>query len=263
MDELLLRTAIGGVLIALMTGPLGACVVWQRMVYFNETIAHSVLLGLGIGLLAEVQPLVAVLGVAVAVALLLASLRRDPRFSMDALLGLLAHGSLALGLVLLSFAPQQVNLHSILFGDILAIGWGDITTLAVLVVVVIASLSFGWKRLLRRMIDPAVASTLGECPHKTDICFTLLLALVVAFCFQWVGVLLLTSLLIIPALSARLIAQSPVFMALQASVLGCASVLLGLYTSYRFDVPTAPMMVVVALCIFITLYVLRPNRERN
>lgn len=262
MDELLLRTAIGGMLIALMTGPLGCCVVWQRMVYFNETIAHSVLLGLGLGLLLNVQPLLAVIVVAVCVALLLAGMRRDARFSMDALLGLLAHGSLALGLVLLSFSDAPINLHGILFGDILAMAWTDIFALGVLAACTLLMLRAYWKRLLRRMIDPAIARSLGECSHKTDTVFTLMLAVVVAFTFQWVGVLLLTSLLIIPALAARLIAHSPLRMAVWASVIGSVSVLFGLYGSYEMDAPTAPMMVVVALCIFILLYILRPNRER-
>src|SRR5262249_55277121 len=101
MDELMLRALIGAVALAVALGPLGSFVVWRQMAYFGDTIAHAALLGVAISIISGVVPLtVAIFIVAVAVALALNGFTRDARFHADTVLGLLAHGTLALGVLL-------------------------------------------------------------------------------------------------------------------------------------------------------------------
>ena len=122
MPDFLLRALLGGVGVALLAGPLGCFVVWRRMAYFGETLTHSAFLGVGLGLLLHIDPIIGVGTMGAVIALILARRHPNEGLAEDTLLGLLAHSSLALGLVLLAFMEDvRVDLFAYLFGDILAL----------------------------------------------------------------------------------------------------------------------------------------------
>ena len=127
MDDFLLRALVAGLGLAAFTGPLGAFVVWRRMAYFGDTLAHSGLLGVALGILIGVDPGLGILAASVVVALLLVVLRETQPLAHDTLLGILAHGTLALGLIAITFhETARLDLLSYLFGDILAVTMADI-----------------------------------------------------------------------------------------------------------------------------------------
>ena len=135
MDDFLVRSLVSGGALAVVCGFLGVFVVWRRMAYFGDTVAHSALLGVALGYLLQINTTVAVLVVACLIALLLTLLSRQQSWSSDTLLGMLSHSSLALGLITLSLmSVVPVNLMGFLFGDILAASKAD--TLWILGVVV-------------------------------------------------------------------------------------------------------------------------------
>ncbi|MDX2095901.1 MAG: iron chelate uptake ABC transporter family permease subunit [Alphaproteobacteria bacterium] len=254
MDELLLRALAGGLLLAALLGPLGAFVVWRRMAYFGDTIAHSALLGVALSLLAggAIPMTAAIFLVAVAVAALLARYGHDTRFHTDTLLGILAHGTLALGLVLVSLNSRvQVDVNAYLFGDVLAMDWADVGLLAALALVVLLVLRLRWRALLMTTIDPAIAQVEGVNIARTQLLLTLLLAAVIAVAIQLTGILLITALLVMPAATARYFARTPLQMAVRAGIVGMLSVGGGLLAALHIDAPAAPMMVVVAAVLFI------------
>lgn len=254
MDELILRALCAGLLLAAMLGPLGCFVVWRRMAYFGDTVAHSALLGVALSLMVgEALPIhLVIFVVALLVAVLLARSSRDTRFSSDTMLGILAHGALALGLVLVAINPSaQVDVNAYLFGDILAIDWTDVAVLVGLLTVVALTLVIQWRGWLMATIDPAIARMEGVHVARANLAFTLLLAGVIAVAIKLTGMLLITALLVIPAATARFFAKSPVQMAALASVVGMLSVGGGLFAAFHFNVPTAPMMVVVAVAFFL------------
>lgn len=254
MDELVLRAMVGGVLLAVMLGPLGAFVVWRRMAYFGDTIAHSALLGVALSLLVGGRlPLsLAVFFVAITVALVLVRFGRDTRFNSDTLLGILAHGTLALGLVLVSLnRAVQVDVNAYLFGDVLAMDWADVGVLGLLAGLVLLVVRLRWRELLMTTLDPAIAQVEGLKPARAQLLLTLMLAAVIALAIKLTGVLLITALLVIPAAAARYLARSPAQMAALASVLGALSVGGGLLAALRIDAPAAPMMVVMAVGVFL------------
>jgi zinc transport system permease protein len=254
MDELILRALVGAVLLASMLGPLGAFVVWRRMAYFGDTIAHSALLGVALSLLiGDVLPMTAAIFlVAVTVAIILARSSRDTRFHADTLLGILAHGALALGLVLVALNRDvQVDVNAYLFGDVLAIGWEDVGVLAALAVFVLLVLRAQWRNLLMTTIDPAIAQVDGVNVARTQLVLTLLLAAVIAVAIKLTGILLITALLVMPAAAARYLSKTPLQMAAFASLLGMLSVSSGLLAALYIDAPAAPMMVVTAACVFV------------
>ena len=252
MDEFLLRAMIGGVLFALAVGPLGAMVVWRHMAYFGDTIAHAALLGVAISLISTSIPMtLAMFAVSLAVAVTLSALVRDARFHADTMLGLLAHGTLAVGVLLVSLSREiQVDISSYLFGDILTITDHDIAMLGVLLAAVVAIVSTQWRALILMTIDEPMAKAEGIKTERTKLLLTMLLAATVAVSIKLVGVLLITAMLIIPAAAARYLARSPLQMVCLASVLGAVSVVPGLFGAKEIDAPAAPMMVTGAIGVF-------------
>lgn len=252
MDDFILRAIIGGVGITLVTGPLGAFVVWRRMAYFGDTIAHSALLGVAGALLLDLAPGVAIVISSLLIAMLLVLLQKDSRFSADTLLGILAHGSLSVGLVLVALSGSgAVDLNAYLFGDILAIGQNDIALIYATSFGVLLLLCANWRKLLLMTIHEEVARVEGVQVERTRFMLMLAIALVVAIAIKLVGMLLITSLLIIPAATARYYASSPARMAVLASLIGVAAVLAGVEGSLQWDTPTGPSIVVAALALFV------------
>ncbi len=194
----------------------------------------------------------AIVMVALSVALILTRFARDTRFHADTLLGVIAHGTLALGVVLVSLTHSiQVDMNAYLFGDILAVDWADVALLAVLALAMLLLLRWRWRALLMVAIDPAIAAVEGINVPRTQLLLTLMLAVVIAVAIKLTGALLLTALLVMPAAAARYLSHTPLQMAVVASLLGMVSVSAGLFASLAIDVPTGPMMVVMAALIFI------------
>ena len=252
LDDFFTRAVIGGIGVALLAGPLGCFIVWRRLAYFGDTLSHSALLGVAIALLLELNITFTVFIISVGVAMLLLLLQRQARLSSDALLGLLAHATLAVGLVVLAFMTWvRVDLMGFLFGDILAINKADILTIWVGGLAVLIALAVIWKPLFAATVNYEIAVAEGLKPDRANFFFMVLMAAVIAISMKIVGVLLITALLIIPAATARRFSTTPEMMALVASIIGAASVWIGLEGSLQWDTPAGPSIVVAALMGFI------------
>ncbi|MAA71906.1 MAG: hypothetical protein CL679_09290, partial [Bermanella sp.] len=200
----LLDSLLAGWLLSLMSGPLGSFIVWRRMAYFGDTLAHSALLGITLGFMFDVQLNIAIVLCAVFVALILASLQRQHFIPSDTLLGLMAHTTLAAGLVTLSLVDSvRIDINAYLFGDLLAVNRQDLITLAIGSALVLLVLSRMWKGLLAASVSEELAQVEGYQVARLRLLFMVLLAVVIAGAMKLVGVLLITALLIIPAAAAR------------------------------------------------------------
>lgn len=251
MDDFLLRALLGGVGVAIICGPLGCLAVWQRMAYFGATLSHAALLGVALGLFFKLNLQLAVLLVSLAVSFLLALMSKHRLLSADTVLGILAHGSLALGLTLLSVIPGlRIDLVGYLFGDILAISRLDILWIYLGGLVALLALAKIWRPLLSLIIQRELALVDGVNEQRARAIFFVLLSLVVAVSMQVVGILLIVSLLIIPAATARCFARSPEVMALLATLFGVVAVLGGLGMSLAADTPAGPSIVVTGIAMF-------------
>lgn len=260
-DDFFVRALLAGIGLAATTGPLGCFVIWRRMAYFGDTMAHSALLGVALSLLLSLNLMISVFCVAAGVSLVLLALQKRQGLSADALLGILSHATLALGLVMVAFMSWvRFDLVSFLFGDILAVTMADVAIIwagGALVVGVIALL---WTPLLAATVNEELAEAEGLRPERAKIVFMLLMALVIAIAMKIVGILLITALLIIPAATARRFAGTPEGMALVASLIGMLAVIIGLFGSLTQDTPSGPSIVVAALLLF--LLSLLPRRGR-
>lgn len=251
MDDFLVRALIAGCGVALVAGPLGSFVIWRRMAFFGDTLAHSALLGVAAGFAIGIGGNAGIVVVSVGVAVLLVTLGRDRRLAGDTVLGILSHGALALGMVALAFIDRgKVDVQALLFGDILSVTPSDIAWIYGGGALVAAALAWLWRPLLAATVDEELAKVEGVPVGAVGFAYMLMLAAVVALSMKVVGVLLVTALLIIPAAAARCLSRSPERMAVLASGVGCLAVAWGLSASLAFDAPSGPSIVVAALALF-------------
>ncbi|MDG5496880.1 iron chelate uptake ABC transporter family permease subunit [Niveispirillum sp. BGYR6] len=263
MDDFLIRAGAAGVGLALLAGPLGCLVVWRRMAYFGDTLAHSALLGVALGFLAGIDLNIGVVAVCLCIAVALTLLQEQRRLASDTLLGIVSHSTLSLGLIALAaMQTVRVDLLAYLFGDILAVTPTDLIAIWAGGAVVLGVLALIWRRLLALTVDEDLARVEGVPVRWIRLAFTLLIATTIALAMKIVGILLVTSLLIIPAATARRFARSPEMMAVLAALAGAASVLGGLAASLYADLPSGPAIVVTAAGLFLVGHLL-PGARRG
>ncbi len=265
LDDFFVRALLAGIGIAVVAGPTGCFIVWRRLAYFGETIAHSALLGVAIAIIAEFSLSAGILFTASLIVVAMFYLERNNALPTDTVLGLLSHGGLALGVVLLSlFSDLRVDLHALLFGDILAVTKTDLLVIWAGGVAALCVLWWIWRPLLAATISEDLAFVAGLHPDRARLIFGFLIASVIAVSIKVVGVLLIVALLIIPAATARRFASSPERMAAGAACFGIVAVTGGLYTSLHLDTPSGPSIVVISLAVFIiTRISLRSKSKRE
>jgi len=242
----------GGIGVVLLAGPLGCFVVWQRLAYFGETLAHGALLGVALAFLLDLSPTLGVAAVGVALAFLLARRSANEPLTEDTLLGFLAHTSLALGLVALAFLERvRVDLFAYLFGDILALRPEELLLLALIDLVGLVLVVRFWSGWVNLTLHEELAAVEGHPVARLRLVFLLTLALFVATAMKLVGILLTVALLVIPAAAARPLARTPAQMAIGAVLIGVVAVWLGLSASLAWDTPAGPSIVVAAALLFL------------
>lgn len=249
------RALIGGLGVALVAGPLGCFVVWRRMAYFGDTLAHSALLGIALSFLISVPVNLGVIITCVVLAVALVLFSRSKTLATDTLLGILAHSALAIGLVTLSFMPDiRVDLTGLLFGDLLAMSRHDLLWIYGGAALILGLLTVLWRGLLMSTIHEELARVEGVPVERLRLALMLMFSIVIAVAMKIVGVLLITALLIIPAATARRLANNPEHMVGLAIVFGFIAVSGGLTLSWHFDTPAGPSVVVTAFSVFLLIY---------
>lgn len=221
------------------------------MSYLGDTMSHSALLGVALGFLLGVNITLGVLMVAISIALLLFLLQKRRELTSDAVLGTLSHASLALGVLVISMISWlQIDLMSYLFGDLLAIGVEDLLWIYGGGAIVLSILFIIWRPLLALTVDRELAQAEGVPVVRVELIFMVLIAVVVALAMKMIGMLLVTALLIIPAVTARQFSNTPERMAAVAVMVGGVSVVAGLNLSMWLNTPTGPSIVVSAVTLF-------------
>ena len=262
LDDFFTRALLAGIGLALVTGPAGCFVVWRRLAYFGETIAHSALLGVALAILLDVHLVAGILVSACAVVMVMFHLERRDTLPSDTLLGLLAHGGLAIGLVILAFFPMiRLNLHGLLFGDILGVSRNDLVMIWVGGALALGALCWIWRPLLAATVSVDLATVAGLRPERARLAFGFLMAALIAVAVKIVGVLLIVALLVIPAATVRPFGSNPEKMAFGAAAVGIVAVAGGLYASAHVDTPSGPSIVVAALVLFTLARLLRWRPE--
>ncbi len=262
LDDFFWRAVIAGMGVAIVAGPVGCFIVWRRMSYLGDTMAHSALLGVAFGIFLEVNLMLGVFVVSLTVAVLLFIFQRQKQLANDAVLGTLSHASLALGILLISLMVWvRIDLMGFLFGDILAVNLVDLYWIYGGGFLILLTLLWLWRPLLAITFDNELAQAEGVSVLRVQLVFMLLISAVIALSMKIIGILLVTSLIIIPAATARRFSATPEAMAVLAAIIGCLAVAGGLAGSMAFDTPSGPSIVVAAFVLFVFSALMPPFRR--
>lgn len=259
-EPFFLRALFAALGLSLAAGPLGCLIVWRRMAFFGDALAHGALLGLAVAMAAELPLVIGAFGAAAGFAFLLHRLEGAGRLSSDTVLGLLSHAALSVGLLIITAQQNpQFDVSALLFGDLLSVGPLNV---ALLWALALGTALLFWRRaddLILWCLQPEIAAAEGLAVERLRLGFALALALVVAFAIKVVGLLLVASLLILPPAAARLLANAPRQMALFASVLGVLACLAGMAASWTFDLPPGPVIASLCAGAFFALFAARSS----
>ena len=247
----LINSLIVGIMLIIALCPLGSVILWRKIPYIGDSIAHASVLGVVIALLYNVNMEISLIITAIVFVGVIAYLRNE-RIS-DILIVIFSYSFLAIGLFLVTFVNnnQQVDIFAYLFGDILLVTAGDILFVSVISAIILGWLCYRWKSLLLSSINEDLAIIDGCNTKKLEIELMIAVAVVVSFALKIVGILLVAALLIIPATAARNISYNPIAMVVKSIVIGVVSVFLGLWLSYCVDSPSGPSIIIFNIVIFI------------
>ncbi|MDA7705320.1 metal ABC transporter permease [Rickettsiales bacterium] len=250
MDEFIIKIIIAAIGISLITSILGCFIVWKKMAYFGDSLAHASLLGIAIGIIFSIDINLMILAITIAFALILGYLQNKNILSNDALLGILAHAGISLAMVVVSFSHVIFDLEGFLFGSLLFVENEDIFLIYLSLFIIYPIIFFNWQKFILLTLNSDIACSMGINPAIYRMIFTILIALTIAITIKITGVLLVTSLLIIPASIARIMSKSPNQMLLFSTIISVFSSILGVILSYEFDLILGPIIITIAIVIF-------------
>lgn len=250
--EFMKNALLAVILVTPMFGLMGTMVVSNKMAFFSDSIGHSALTGIAIGVLLGVNnPLWAMIGFAVFLSILVSLAREANAASMDTIIGVFSSTVIALGIVILSAGGNFNRYSYFLIGDLLSITGRDIALLLFTLAAVLVYWSVSYNRLLVVSINRSLAASRGINVGFVETAFTVAVAVVVTISIQWVGILIINSLLVLPAAASRNIAantrQYHVFSILTAVISGIA----GLILSYYWGTATGATIVLVSAAFFV------------
>ncbi len=259
LDDFLLRSIAAGLIMVVIAAPMGCLMVWQRLAFLSDTLGHAAVFGVGLGLMLQLMPIFGVLAVALVIAFSLARVSSFNTALSETTLAIISHTGLAGGIILVGFLPAQaVNLEAILFGDLLATTPGDLASLLLTTLLLLAILLYRWRAFVAVSVSREIAQAEGIEVRKIQFLMYSMIALLVAVMMKVMGVLLIAAMLVIPTTSARLFSRSPEQMVAISLFYGLGALAGGITGSYHFDWQTGPAIVVSAtLLLLVSLTVTR------
>ena len=255
------RALTVSVLVGVMCPVIGAYVVARGRAFMGDALAHSVLPGMGVGLLATGSALIAAVPAGVAIALLMGFISRRTGSSEDTSIGIVFAGMFALGLVMLSSplyidtfiairGTQAPSIEDLLIGEILGVNTGEMYLSMGLAALVIAGLYLFHRPLVYTTFDPVGAAVVGIRTRLVEYVLLALLALVIVISIQAAGIVLVMAMLITPAATGFLLAKRFVGVMVIGALIGVMSAVVGMYLSFHANMPTGPVMALVATAAF-------------
>ncbi len=259
LDDFVVRALLAGLIMVAIAAPMGCLMVWQRLAFLSDTLGHAAVLGVGLGLLLELEPIFGVLAVALVIVFSLSRVGSFNSALSETTLAIISHTGLAGGIILVGLLPGAgVNLEAILFGDLLATSRSDLLNLLLTTTVLILLLLRYWRAFVAVSVSREIAQAEGVEVRRMQFLMYIMIALLVAVMMKVMGVLLIAAMLVIPTSSARLFSRSPEQMVVISGLYGLAALGGGMTGSFHFDWQTGPAIVISAtLLLLLTLAVTR------
>lgn len=259
MHEFLIYAVLVGISSAVSMCPTGCIILWRRLPYFGDAIAHSAIFGVVLGLILNINITISVIIISILFSFLLYYWRKEK--TQDIFIVIFSYAFLSLGLFLLAFANTnaQIDIFSYLFGDILLVSLSEVILVVFCSSIIVLWLFYRWKNLLLMSINEDLAFVDGVNVRKIDLEFLMIVAFLVGSSIKILGALLVASMLVIPAAAARNFSNSAPEMLLRSMIIGSLSVISGLALSYFIDSASGPSIILSAVVIFILSLALKSN----
>ena len=246
-------------LVTPLFGLLSTMVVSNRMAFFSDSLGHGAFTGLAVGvLLGWLSPLLSLVAFSIVFALLITYIKNRSSASTDTIIGVFSSTGIALGLMLMSRGGGFNKYSSYLIGDLLSISPEEIGSLFFVFLAVVLVWALVFNSLLVLSINASFARSRGVAAFLTEGLFASVLAVVVAVSIQWVGLLIINSLLVLPAAAARNIAQDVKSYHLLSVAIALLSGVAGLLLAYYCNMAAGASIVVVAAAVFFLTLLLKP-----
>jgi manganese/iron transport system permease protein len=256
-----MRNAIAiGIVVGILCPVVGSYLIVQRMALLGDVIAHSVLPGLSISLFLSLDILVGAFVSGLLGAATIVLIRAQSRVKVDSAMALTFSSYFALGVMLITVLQNKLDLDSFLFGDILSITTTDIQRTLAIAAVILLVIKLFYKELLFYTFDQTGAKAIGLPVNAIYTGFMVMITLTIIASMQAVGVILVISLLVGPALTAYLLVKELHHMMLLGAGLGVASSTIGVYLSYFFNLPSGPSIVLMSSTLFLLALLFSPSQ---
>ena len=238
-------------------GILGTMVINNKMSFFSDALGHSALTGIALGVVFGINnPLLSMVGFAIVISILIMNVKKTNNTSVDTIIGVFSSASVALGIVILSYNGGFSKYSNYMIGDILSIGKEDLIFLLILGIVIMAIWLFSFNKLLLVSINNTLAKSRGVNVDFYEYMFTILIAIVVTVSIQWIGVLVISSMMILPAASSRNISKNVRQYHFYSIVFSLISGILGLFVSYQLGSATGDTIILISSVFFaITFFI--------
>ncbi|AYN24750.1 zinc ABC transporter permease subunit ZnuB [Buchnera aphidicola] len=253
MFELIYPGWLAGILLSFATGPLGSFIIWRRISSFGDTLSHSSILGLAISILFKIDSFYTVLFFMSFLAIVLAWIEKLLSVSLETILSIISYSSLSLGMIFISLmsTSRHIDLSNYLFGDLLIVTKFDLFIISLGSLTVLTVLFLRWNSILLLTINEELAQIDGVNIFYARLTLMLTTALAISIAIKFVGVLLITSLLIIPPATAQLFSDSPEKMIIISIIISIISVTGGIFLSFFYNTPTSPSIVLFSSCVYL------------
>ena len=253
IEPFMIRALLAGILLGPLCAFLGVFATARRMAFFSDTVSHGALAGIALGLwIGLANPTISLIAVSMLIAGTMLWLKENTELLNDTIMALLLSGSVAIGIIILSLLQSRPgDIHRYLFGDILAIGWSEVWQAALLSVLAGAGLIWQLREITLITANEELAHVCGVRLKKYNFLFVLVLTLTVAVTIRLLGIVLVTSLLVIPPAAARNISHNLRQHLIFSVLAGFVGSLGGVILSYWVNVPCGPAIVVTCIGLFV------------
>ncbi|GAB4328811.1 MAG: metal ABC transporter permease [Leptolyngbyaceae cyanobacterium] len=256
-----MRHAIAiGIVVGILCPVVGSYLIVQRMALLGDVIAHCVLPGLSVSFFLGIDILIGAFASGILGALLIAWIRSQSRVKVDAAMALTFSSFFALGVMLITVLRNKIDLDNFLFGDILGVTLTDIWRTGIIAAVILLVIRLAYKELLFYTFDRTGAQAMGLPVNAIYLGFMVMITLTIIASMQAVGVILVISLLIGPALTAYLLTRELHQMMLLGAVIGMTASVTGVYLSYYYNLPSGPAIVLVSSFLFVLALLFSPSQ---
>ena len=261
--QFMINGFIAILLVTPLFGLLSTMVVSNRMAFFSDSLGHGAFSGIAIGvLLGSTSPLASLIIFSILFALLITYIKNKTRTGADTVIGVFSSTAIALGLMIMSSGGSFNKFSTYLIGDLLSISQSDLISLAIVFVVVVICWAFLFNRLLILSINQSFARSRGIQTFTIESIFAAMLAVVVAISIQWVGILIINSMLVLPAAAARNITHNVKTYHLISVAVALISGLSGLVLAYHFNTAAGATIVVIAAIMYFLSLTLKSKFDR-